>query len=166
MIQEKTQLKLALSEQTGELIGFVSRQPLSNKLKGVREDSPFGKKICVLAKELKGNVKPNKLYSVELKPMRGEVGYVIISATPILFEAQVDIMIDPHRKYCVTIAFGNKTLYFDPKDGKNPSTRTIAGVVKLLRDRDDLAFKNKVIDTFIEKAEQLNRKMNEDGICQ
>ncbi len=163
---EKTQLKFAKSKQTGELIGFVSRQPLSNKLKGVREDSPFSKKICLLAKELQGCIKPNKLYSVELKPMRGDSGYVIVAATPMLFEAHIDTTVVPHQSYRVTVAFGNKTIYFDPKDGKNISTNTISGVVKVLRMRDDLAFKNKVIDTFIEHAEQLLRKMNIDAANQ
>lgn len=49
MAVEHTQIKLAVSEITGELIGFVSRNPKSQKLMGVREDSRFGKKICILA---------------------------------------------------------------------------------------------------------------------
>ena len=39
------------------------------QLKGVREDSRYGKQICVLAEDLKGTIEPNVLYSVELKPM-------------------------------------------------------------------------------------------------
>ena len=49
MTSEKSQLKFARSEETGELIGFVSRHSKTRKLMGVREDSRFGKQICVLS---------------------------------------------------------------------------------------------------------------------
>ncbi len=54
---EKTQLKFVKSEKTNELIGFVSKTK-DNKLKGVREDSMYGKRICILAEELKGASSP------------------------------------------------------------------------------------------------------------
>lgn len=62
MTSEKSQLKFAKSERTGELIGFVSRHSKTRKLMGVREDSRFGKQICVLSEDLKGTVEPNILY--------------------------------------------------------------------------------------------------------
>lgn len=99
MTVEKTQIKFAQSESTGELIGFVSRHSKTQKLMGVREDSRFGKKICVLSEELKGAVQPNKLYAVELKAMHNGSGYVVVSATPILFNAQVDTLIIPKSIY-------------------------------------------------------------------
>lgn len=67
MASETSQLKFAKSEHTGELIGFVSRNSVTHKLKGVREDSRYGKQICVLSENLKGKVEPNVLYDVELK---------------------------------------------------------------------------------------------------
>ena len=60
---EKTQLKFVKSEKSGELIGFVSKTK-DNILKGVREDSIYKKRICILAEELKGSVLPNTLYEV------------------------------------------------------------------------------------------------------
>ena len=80
MTSEKSQLKFAKSERTGELIGFVSRHSKTRKLMGVREDSRFGKQICVLSEDLKGTVEPNILYSVELKPMHNAKGYVVVAA--------------------------------------------------------------------------------------
>ena len=65
---ETTQLKFVKSERTGELVGFVSKTK-DNVLKGVREDSIYRKRICLLSEELKGSVLPNILYEVELKPM-------------------------------------------------------------------------------------------------
>lgn len=87
MTPERSQIKLTKSEETGELIGFVSRHPKTKKLMGVREDSRFGKTICVLSEDLKGTVEPNTLYSVELKPMHKVKGYVVVSAIPVLFKA-------------------------------------------------------------------------------
>ena len=69
MTSEKSQIKFAKSERTGELIGFVSRHSKTRQLKGVRENYALGKQICVLAEDLKGTIEPNVLYSVELKPM-------------------------------------------------------------------------------------------------
>ena len=75
MTSEKSQIKFAKSERTGELIGFVSRHSKTRQLKGVREDSRYGKHICVLAEDQKGTIEPNDLYSVELKPMHKAKGY-------------------------------------------------------------------------------------------
>jgi hypothetical protein len=58
---EKSQIKFAKSEQTGEIIGFVSRHSKTKQLKGVRENSTFGKQICTLSEDLKGSVIPNVL---------------------------------------------------------------------------------------------------------
>lgn len=163
MIVEKTQIKFAKSEQTGELIGFVSRHSKTQKLMGVREDSRFGKKICVLSEELKGTVLPNKLYAVELKPMHNGSGYVVVTAQPIRFTAQVDTLIVPKSIYQVTVQFGNKTVFFDPKDGKTASSRTLAGVVKLLNERDDIENPATVIEDLTRQATLLVRRMRNDG---
>lgn len=93
MTSEKSQLKFAKSERTGELIGFVSRHSKTRKLMGVREDSRFGKQICVLSEDLKGTIEPNILYSVELKPMHNAKGHVVVAATPVLFQAHVETII-------------------------------------------------------------------------
>ena len=93
MTSEKSQIKFAKSERTGELIGFVSRHSKTRQLKGVREDSRYGKQICVLSEDLKGTVEPNILYSVELKPMHKAKGYVVVAATPIQFPAKVETII-------------------------------------------------------------------------
>lgn len=163
MTVEKTQLKFAKSEETGKLIGFVSRHSKTQKLLGVREDSRFGKKICVLSEELNGIVQPNKLYAVELKPMHNGLGYVVVAARPILFQAQVGTLIVPKSIYQVTVTFGNKTVYFDPKDGKSTSSRTLAGVIKVLRERNDIENTEFVIEDLTNQAKQLVERMASDG---
>lgn len=115
MTSEKSQLKFAKSERTGELIGFVSRHSKTRKLMGVREDSRFGKQICVLSEDLKGTIEPNILYSVELKPMHNAKGHVVVTATPVLFQAHVETRIVPKTLYQVTVTFGNKRFSSIPR---------------------------------------------------
>ena len=163
MTSEKSQLKFAKSERTGELIGFVSRHSKTRKLMGVREDSRFGKQICVLSGELKGTVEPNILYSVELKPMHKAKGYVVVAATPVLFPARVETVIVPKTLYQVTVTFGNKTLFFDPKDGRSTMSRTIGGVLSILRQRKDIENRDGVIADYLRQAHALVRRMETDG---
>ena len=129
MTSEKSQIKFAKSERTGELIGFVSRDSKTRQLKGVRENYALGKQICILSEDLKGTIEPNIIYSVELKPMHKAKGYVVVAATPIQFPATVETIIVPKTLYNVTVSFGNKTIYLDPKDGKSAMSRTLDGVL-------------------------------------
>ena len=163
MTSEKSRIKFAKSEHTGELIGLVSRHSKTRQLKGVREDSRFGKQICVLSEDLKGAIEPNVLYSVELKPMHKANGYVVVAATPVQFQARVESVIVPKALYKVTVTFGNKTVYFDPKDGKSATSRTIDGVLSILRERKDIRNLEGVIDDFIRQARALVRRFGMDG---
>ncbi|PXV57440.1 hypothetical protein CLV62_15224 [Dysgonomonas alginatilytica] len=163
MALETSQIKFAKSEETGELIGFVSRHSKTKKLKGVRENSIYGKKICVLSEELKGTIIPNQLYNVELKAMHQGNGYVVVSAIRALFKATIDTVLVSNALYQVRISFGNKTIYFDPKDGKSPSSRTIDGVIRALTIRNDIEDTDNVIQEFNTQAKELIDRMKTDG---
>jgi len=160
---EQTQIKFVKSERTGKLIGFVSRQSKTQQLKGVREDSRFGKKICLLSYELKNGIIPNRLYSVELKAMHSGKGYVVISAVPVFFDAVVETKVVSKMVCQVTISFGNKIIYFNPMDGRSCSSSTINGVLKVLRERKDIENKREVIVEFIRQAEQLLVRLGREG---
>jgi hypothetical protein len=161
---EKSQIKFAKSEQTGEIIGFVSRHSKTKQLKGVRENSTFGKKICLLSEDLKGTIHPNILYQVELKTMHQRNGYVVVSATPVLFKAHIETVIVPRSIYRIQISFGNKTVYFDPKNGKTDSSKTIAGVVEVLSVRKDIEDLEKVVEEFRKLAANLIQQMEKTAI--
>lgn len=165
MASETSQLKFAKSERTGELIGFVSRHPKNHKLIGVREDSRFGKQICVLSEHLKDRIEPDVPYEVELKPMHKASGYVVVSAIPVLYKVQVETIIVPKSLYQVTVTFENgyKTFYFDPKDGKSTQSRTCEGVLSILHGRKDLQNKEGVIQDYLRQAKALVRRMEADG---
>ena len=163
MTLEKSQIKFAKSSETGETIGFVSRHPKTKKLIGVFEDSPYGKKICVLSEDLKGKIESGLPYSVELKAMRSGNGYVVVSAVLATFRAEITTNTVPKAIYQVCITFGNKIIYYDPKDGKTENSRTINGVLKVLKQRRDIKDIDQVIEDFITAANELKRQMEADG---
>ncbi len=153
----------AKSERAGELIGFVSRHSKTRQLKGVRENYALGKQICILSEDLKGTIEPNVLYSVELKPMHKARGYVVVAATPEQFPATVETIIVPKTLYKVTVSFGNKTIYLDPKDGKSAMSRTLDGVLPVLRERKDIENHEEAVANFIKQARELIRRFEQDG---
>ncbi len=163
MIVERTRIKFTKSEETGELIGFVSRNSRTRQLRGVCENSSYGKKICVLSGDLKGSIEPGVLYDVELRPMYCKNGYVVTSAARTLFQATFETVIVPKAVYQVKITFGNKVVYFDPKDGRSRSSRTVEGVLKVLDGREDLQDREEVKRRFVGEAQSLLRRMEEDG---
>lgn len=163
MAIEKSRIKFAKSPETGEVIGFVSRNSKTKQLRGVPETSTYGKKICVLSEDLKGGIEPNILYDVELKPMHLGNGYVVVSARRTLFEAKFETVVIPKAIYQLKITFGHKTIFFDPKDGKSASSRTIKGVSKVIDERDDILDKEGVKARFCEDAKMLLQLMEKDG---
>lgn len=160
---EKTQVRFIESKETGELICFVSRPGKKRELKGVYENSRFGKRICVLADNLKGIIQTDILYDVELKAMRNKNGYIVVAAKPAQFEAKMETVIVPKAVYRIEIVFGHKHVHFDPKDGKSHSYRTVEGVVELLNDRVDLLNKEEVIVMFKKRARLVLDQMRVDG---
>ncbi len=148
---EKTLLKLSESKD-GKLEGFVSRHPKTRRLFGVREDSHYGKMICLPSDHLKDTLKPNVLYEVSVKPMRSGTGYVIVKAKQILFTAELGVKIVPQQTYRIAIKFGNKTIYFDPINGRTPSSNSMEGVLNILEQREDIANKTDILQLFVLEA--------------
>lgn len=163
MAVEKTRIKFAVSKETNEIIGFVTRNSTTRMLRGVDEKNDSPKKICVLSEDLKGLIQPGVVYDVEVKPMRKGNGYVVISASRRKYPAKFETRIIPKAVYQVRIIFGHKTIYFDPKDGNSTSSRTIAGVEDALRDRKDLAEIDEVVAKFRILAAELLEKYEQDG---
>lgn len=158
---EKSKVKFTKTK-TGEIVGFVSRLS-TNELKGVHEKDGTRKSVCVISKELKGSIEPDVLYDVELRPMHGKKGYVVTAATRAFFEAQIEMMVKPHKVYKVVVSFGYKKIYFDPLEGKTDSSRTLQGVLEVLNDRNDLLNADGVISDFIDRAQELLQRMKDDG---
>lgn len=159
---EKSRVKFTRSPETGELIGFVSQQS-SGKLRGVMEDSPCKKRICVLSEDLKGTIIPKQLYDVTLRAMHNGNGYVVISAEPKTFPATIETTVEHGVTYRVTVKFGHKTIFYDPWRGRSNRSKTKEGVLGELNNRHDISDLDNVISDFIDQADELLRIMKEDG---
>ena len=90
-------------------------------------------------------------------------GYVVVAATPVPFPATVETIIVPKTLYKVTVSFGNKAVYLDPKDGKSAMSRTLDGVLQILRERKDIENHEEVIADFIKQAQEMIRRFEQDG---
>ncbi len=95
--------------------------------------------------------------------MHNAKGHVVVAATPVLFQAHVETIIVPKTLYQVTVTFGNKKIFFDPKDGKSAMSRTIDGVLEILKGRKDIRHQENVINDYLNQAQALVRRMESDG---
>lgn len=158
-----TRLKFKKSEVSGMLIGFVSQNPKTGRVKGVREDSEFPKQVCIVDQTIAPEIILGALYQVAIVPMYKKKGFIVIEATPYQFKADISTCYVPKACYIVEVKFGNKTIVFDPKDGRKASTRTIAGVKALLEKRIDVQNITQVVEDFVEAATDLLKKYERDG---
>lgn len=158
-----TRLKFKKSEQSGMLIGFVSQNPKTGRIKGVREDSEFPKQVCIVDQAIALEIIIGALYKAAIVPMYKKKGYIVIEATPYQFKADIATCYVPKACYVVEVKFGNKTIVFDPKDGHKASQRTIAGVKALLEKRIDVQNITQVVEDFVDAATDLMKRYERDG---
>ena len=162
----KTKLKFVRSDRTGAWVGFISINTKDGSIKGVREDAEGPKKVCVVTHELADIVEPGVLYDVELIPMKNaNAGYIVVKAEPHAFEARITSSVVKNAVYLVEIKFGNKTIIFDPLDGRKDSVRTIDGVIGVLQYRKDIKDLLQVIDDFKHAAKSVMTAFKKDGHC-
>jgi hypothetical protein len=159
-----TKLKFIKSEQTGAYISFVSQNPKTGRIVGIRQDSEYPKKICIIDRKLSNIIIPNILYDATLIPMKEKNGYIAIEVNPVSFKATVETTYVPKALYKIEVKFGNKTILFDPVDGKKDSVRIVAGVREILEKRMDIKALQQVIDDFSEQADLLMKYYKKDGI--
>lgn len=157
-----TKLKFCKSERTDAMISFVSQNPKSGRVNGVRQDSPHPKKICVVDKALANDILINVLYDCTLVPMADCNGYVVIAAEPVQFKATIHTQYIKNNIYLVEIKFGNKTLRFDPFNGRKPSVCDIKEFRKVLEKRVDVKNIVQVIDDFDHAAANILNLMTHD----
>lgn len=160
----KTKLKFVKSDRTGSWVGFVSINTKNGCVKGVREDAKEHKKVCVVTHELASIIEPNVLYDVEMIPMKNKnAGYIVVKAEPHAFEARITSSVVKNAVYLVEVKFGNKTIIFDPLDGRKDSVRTIDGVIEVLQYRKDIKDLLQVIDDFQKTANIVMTAFKNDG---
>lgn len=167
-----TKLKFIKSERNGALISFVSQNPVNDVICGVRQDSPYPKKIVIIDKNLSSSIIINVLYDCILLPMTatknvntGEdhiPGYIAVSATPVQFKATVTTKYIKGSKYQVDVSFGNKTIRFDPFKGQKESVKSLPACLAVLEKRCDVKDIMEVVSNFTCAANELYEQMKQD----
>ncbi len=147
-----TKLKFVKSDRTDAMISYVSQNTKDGRINGVRQDSPYPKKICVVDKALATEILPNVLYDCTLIPMTERNGYVVIAANPVQFKAVIETQYIKNNIYVVEVKFGNKTLRFDPFNGRKPSVCNLAEFKKVLERRVDVKDIMQVVADFDKAA--------------
>lgn len=167
-----TKLKFIKSEKNGALISFVSQNPVNNVVCGVRQDSPYPKKIVIIDKNLSSHILINVLYDCVLIPMTtvknektGEdhiPGYIAIEANPVQFKATVSTKYVRGSKYQVEVSFGNKIVRFDPYRGQKESVKSFPACLAVLEKRCDVKDLMYVVENFTAAATELTEQLKQD----
>lgn len=158
-----TKLKFTTSDKTNAIVGFVSQNSKTGQIRGVRQDDPHPKKICVVDRQLSCEILHNTLYDVALVPMNEKDGYVVVEATPVQFKAVIETTYVPKAIYHINVKFGNKTIQFDPKDGRKESVRKLDLCRRILETRVDVKDLPQVMEDFDDAVHNLLRKYENDG---
>ncbi len=167
-----TKLKFIKSDKNGALISFVSQNTATGVVCGVRQDSPYPKKIVIIDCKLAQNLLVNVLYDCVLIPMTPVInkrtgekhipGYIAIEANPVQFHATVSTNYIRGVKYNVEVSFGNKTIRFDPFRGQKESVKSFPACRAVLEKRCDVKNLMQVIEDFDAAAISLEELMRED----
>lgn len=170
----RTKLKFIKSDRNGALISFVSQNPVNKVVCGVRQDSPYPKKIVIIDREIAHNLIVDMLYDCVLIPMTavqnpktGEMhipGYIAIEATPVQFKATVTTKYIRGVKYNVEVSFGNKVIRFDPFRGIKETTKSLNACRAVLEKRCDVRDIMDVVDDFNTAASNLLALMKRDMV--
>lgn len=157
-----TKLKFIKSDKTGAIISFVSQNPKTGRICGVRQDSEYPKKICILDKLLANEIFLNVLYDCTLIPMAECNGYVVIAAEPVQFKATVTKTYVKNNIYLVEVQFGNKTIRFDPYNGRKESIKSLSACRAILEKRVDVKNIMQVVEDFDNAAHEILLLMEND----
>lgn len=171
----RTKLKFIKSEKNGAFISFISKNPVNGVVCGVRQDSPYPKKIVIIDKDLANYVFANVLYDCVLIPMMPVIknagtekeeafipGYIAIEATPVQFRATVTTKYVRDSMYQVEVSFGNKVIRFDPFRGKKESVKSLPACLAVLEKRCDVQDLMYIVESFNEAAIELVGQLKQD----
>lgn len=157
-----TKIKFERSH-TGALAGYISRNNSDGRILGVRRDSPYPKKICLLDPSLANYVMEDVLYDVKMIPMHTKKGYIVVEATPTLFPARIEVTYVPKAIYRIEVKFGNQTILYDPHEGKKESVKSMSACMELLSKCLNIKNLDTLLLDFQQSAWDLLDKYRYDG---
>lgn len=152
----KTNIKFCkgLDNVSDKLCGFVTKT--NGSWRGCRQECAVKKKIVLVDSALAHDIIPNRLYLCTLIPMRGEGGFIAVSAELVKFHASI-LARYRQGEYSVTVKFGHKVVTYDPA-GSDKGKRDIQHIARCLRSRVDLQNALAVAEDFISAAVMVRRR--------
>lgn len=104
----------------------------------------------------------NVLYDCTLIPMTERNGYVVIAAEPVQFKATVTKTYVKNNIYLVEVKFGNKTIRFDPFNGRKESIKSLPACKAILERRVDVKNILQVVEDFETAANEILALLEND----
>ncbi len=142
----KTNIKFKQNER-GAFYGFVTKDN-KGSWRGCRETDV--KKKIVFVDKGEVDIIPDALYQCSLIPMKTGNGFIALEPKLLQFEARISTEATDNV-YHVNVRFGHTTIVYNPKS-TNPLKNNIQTIVRLLKSRHDLKYKDAVADEFCDCA--------------
>lgn len=158
-----TKLKFKRSDKADTVVGFVSQNPKDGRYCGVREDSDFPKKVCLVDKSIAPDIIMDALYDVAMIPMLNQNGYIVLEATVHQFRAVLEVDYYPRANYRVTLKFGGKSIVFDPMNPPTPAANSLSVTKELIAKRLDIKNVSQVVEDFMAAATSILHQYKKDG---
>lgn len=159
-----TLLKFVKSDVNDALISYVSTNPVTGQVKGVRVDSKYPHKIVLCSAQIAPYIISNVLYKSTIIPMKSGAGYVCIAAEPVQFKADIKTVYVPKTTYQIIVTFGNKAMVFDPYKGKKASVLCANEFIDTIQHRLDISNVDRVVALFNLMSDELLKTMKKDGV--
>lgn len=144
----KTNIKFKQNER-GAFYGFVTKNE-KGSWRGCGETDVVKKKIVFVDVCEEANIIPGALYQCSLVPMTEKEGFIALDTKLVQFEARISTEVN-NDTYKITVKFGNTVIVYNPKS-TNPKKNKIQTIVKFLKGRVDLKYKDAVADEFCDCA--------------
>lgn len=158
-----TCVKFFPSRQTERLTGFLFNIPGTGQYRGVREDDPCPKLVCLLDPEVEPEVQEGVLYRCMCVFKHNRRTAVCIDARPYVFHARVSLEYVKDAVYQVNVIYGNRRMTYDPKDGGTPESRDRDRFLRWIRSNSRIKDRDGVAKEFEREADRLGRLMKADG---
>lgn len=163
MESKKVKLRFTKSKKDGNLISFVSKHPTLGLLCAREDDRRFRKSIVLISPEIKEAIKAGVQYEAEVIPMRnGARGYICTSASPVTYEASLEMIHVKKAIYQIEIKWGNQKHFYDPFTGRKATINDYNVVAGYLADRADISNKSEFVGAFLKAARELKREMDNE----
>lgn len=156
-------LKFVESDRTGLKVAFVSRNPVTGRLRGVSESEKCRKSVVVADGSISDRIKIGALYRVALVEMYGGRGYIAIDVEDMIYNAHVEINYIPRVSYSVHVVYGNRKITYMVNASEDSDMPGLEQVRHHIKTHEKIRNKKRVLADFNEAVADLTERYEKDG---